>query len=138
MFVPYIFHRNPYFKENTKKIDNLVQIIESNVSRGMKFSEAIKNTTYNNEYLSEDFKKIVILRAAINILKNNQNINDELKEDIRRVINDIENSLHNESLTSNNQLNNKLTPPYILGCILIIIFGVLFAWICSVFGLKIF
>jgi CHASE3 domain sensor protein len=124
MIVPYIFHRNSYYKENTNKINSFVQIIELNVSRGMSFSKSLEYASRNID-IRDNFKKIAILVAIKNILKNNQNINDELKEDIRKVLNDIKNSLHNESLNHLNPLNNKLNSLYIFGCMLIVILSVL-------------
>jgi tripartite-type tricarboxylate transporter receptor subunit TctC len=73
------------YKTNTKKIHEFVRAIKLNVDNGMKFNEAIKNT-FRNIDIRENLKKISILMAAIDILKNNTNVDDILKEDIKRTI----------------------------------------------------
>jgi hypothetical protein len=51
----------------------------------MNFNKAIKNT-FRNIDIGENLKKISILMAAIDILKNNTNVDNKLKEDIKRII----------------------------------------------------
>ena len=66
-----------------------------NVENGIGFKMAIEMESCNLD-VGEDLKNIVILMAAINILKN-QNASIELKEEIKNIIENMENSLNDES-----------------------------------------
>jgi hypothetical protein len=88
MYVSYAFHNTKYFKENTNEINKFVQNVVANVKNGIGFGIAIEIAS-NNVNIDNDFKKIAILMAAINILKN-QNASIELNEEIRNIIENIE------------------------------------------------